>query len=126
MLAILNSKMKKPKKLTKKRIKKLERRAERKQFKEWAEVAKATWCGECAVCKSKKFVNVHHIIPRTVKELRFDQDNAVVLCPLHHKWSNEISPHKNPFVFFIWFRDNHWNQFQILEQKARALDETRI
>jgi len=118
-------KPKKPKKLTKKKLKKLEKREVNRQFKEWAEVARASGHNECAICKSTVNIQIHHIIPRQVKEFRFDQNNAIILCVLHHKFSNQISPHKNPFVFFLWLRDNRPVQFDYLEKQIKNLEEKR-
>lgn len=109
------------KKITKKKLIQLERREIKKKFKEWAESARARWNNKCAVCRSKERINIHHIVPREVKELRFDQRNAIALCASHHKFDNLISAHKNPFVFFMWFRESYPDEFIQLENLVRTL-----
>ena len=70
----------------------------------------------CSICGSKKNLNVHHIIPRECKELKFDDNNLIVLCCKHHKFNFEISAHKNPFTFFLWLRRNDSVKFKYLSK----------
>jgi 5-methylcytosine-specific restriction endonuclease McrA len=103
-------------KMTKKLQKKLDKRAEKKQFQEWARIVKEDSFFKCAICGSPTKLNSHHIIPRDVHEYRFDTLNGVALCGFCHKFSITNSPHRNPFVFFLWLRDNHTEQFKYLEE----------
>lgn len=109
--------MKKEKKLTKAKIKKLEKRELKKQDKKWQEACKERDCSKCVICGRTDRINVHHIIPREIKFFRHDFDNGICLCNLHHKFSLEISPHRNPFVFFIWMKENREEQMNILREK---------
>jgi len=49
-------------------------------------------------------LNVHHLIPRENKALRFDLHNACVLCRNHHKYAKN-SAHKGSLLFYEWFRN---------------------
>lgn len=40
----------------------------------------------CEICKSNRFLHVHHILPRSSHpELALDKDNLMVLCEECHK-----------------------------------------
>lgn len=65
----------------------------------------------CVICHRKDIKHVHHIIPREIKKHKYDVNNLVCLCPLHHKYSFEISAHKNPFAFYNWLHVNKNTQF---------------
>jgi len=83
----------------KKQLKKLQNKLD----KEWAIRVKILYDNKCAVCGETKMLNAHHIIPREDKLFRHDTRNGIALCPKHHKFSFELSPHKNPFMFFRWW-----------------------
>ena len=74
----------------------------------------------CIICGRTDIINVHHLIPREIKELKYDLDNLVCLCPNHHKYSYQISAHKNPFNFYIWFVNNRTSQFLRLQTTRMA------
>ena len=77
---------------------KIEKRERNKKDKEWAkQIKERDKC--CVICGSKERLNAHHIIPREIKELRWELCNGITLCPRHHKFSIMNSPHKNPWVF---------------------------
>lgn len=65
---------------------------------------------ECVICHSKDRLNCHHIIPRENRLFRHNINNGITLCILHHKFSLEISPHKNAFAFFQWLIKNRIQQ----------------
>ena len=106
--------MTKPNKLTKTYLKKLERRVTKKAFKEWALAVKERDGFKCTICGRTDYLDSHHIIGRENKELRFNVDNGITLDKNHHRFSREISPHKNPFVFFEWFREHRKEQYKKL------------
>ena len=89
--------------ITKKELKRLEKRNVNNQFKEWSKVVKERDGNVCVICGGNERLNSHHIIPRENKDLRFIVENGITLCPSHHKYSLEISAHRNPLSFFIWF-----------------------
>ena len=58
----------------------------------------------CQICSSKpKKPHVHHIIPKKVKELRYDVNNGITLCFNHHKVGLN-SPHMNALWFITWLK----------------------
>lgn len=69
---------------------------------------------QCVICKSKENLHCHHIIPREDRKLRYDMNNAITLCCLHHKFSLHISPHHNAFAFLHWLMINRQSQFNYL------------
>jgi len=78
----------------------------KKQDKEWS-IAIRKRDKKCMICGSKKFLNAHHLIPREIKEFRHDLRNGITLCAKHHKFSYQISAHKNALVFFKYLEDYH-------------------
>ena len=75
----------------------------------------------CEICGSTKGTCFHHNIGKNIsKALRFDPKCGTVLCPSHHKFSNEIAPHSTS-VFAVgayrdWFRENRPEQYKWLEE----------
>lgn len=104
-------------KTTKKYLKKLEKRETTKKFKQWSIDVKKRDKNKCVICGRTEFLHTHHIIPRENKIFRFDINNGITLCAKHHKFSFEISPHKNPFIFFIWFNKHRIEQSSSLYSK---------
>lgn len=89
------------------------RRLRNKKDKEWREAVKKRDNDKCVIndnC-STGFIQAHHIIPRENKIFRHDVDNGVCLCPRHHKYSYDLSAHKNSFVFFLWLLEHRQIQF---------------
>jgi len=85
--------------------------------KEWASNVKIRDNIQCIICSSTIRLNSHHLFPRENHELSHDLDNGVTLCPLHHRFSREISAHQNPIAFFVWMLRNR------PEQTKRILDK---
>jgi hypothetical protein len=56
----------------------------------------------CIVCGSMEKMNVHHLIPKNHLFLKYEPLNLVTLCPLHHRFSFEISAHQNPIIFNLF------------------------
>lgn len=78
---------------------------------------------QCVICGSVKVLNAHHIIPREIKKYRHVTLNGICLCRNHHKWSLEISPHRNPFMFFRWIQKYRPDQYR---QLNRLIDEDEM
>ena len=83
---------------------------------EWAHNA----YDKCAVdnddCCGK--LEAHHLISRSIGITRHRKENIIMLCSLHHKYSNELSPHKGPIGFAQWLRKNREEQFNwVLDNK---------
>jgi Na+-translocating ferredoxin:NAD+ oxidoreductase RNF subunit RnfB len=106
------------KKVTKKQLKRLEKRNNNKLWKEVRQQCISRDEG-CIICKSQERMSAHHLIPREIKELKYDLDNLVTLCPKHHKFSLEISAHRNPVMFFVWMFNNRKLQLMTVLTKYR-------
>ena len=87
---------------------------DREALKEWRKQVLKRDKGICQICKSKPSKpHVHHIIPRQVKELRYDIKNGIALCFNHHK-VGIFSPHLNALWFNLWLRKNKPIQYNYL------------
>jgi 5-methylcytosine-specific restriction endonuclease McrA len=102
------------KKQTKKELKKIEKREIKKKDLEWRDKVKKRDNYQCAICSRKEFLDCHHILPREIKSYRWTLENGILLCKKHHRFSREISPHSNSFIFFIWFIKNRKEQYKKL------------
>ena len=112
----------KDKKLTKKQLQKLERLKIKKALREWSIAVRNRDNNKCVICKTDKFLHAHHILPKEAKIfhfLRLDINNGISLCARHHKYSYEISPHKNPFLFMFWLINNKTKQVLYLNDKLK-------
>jgi len=101
---------------TKVYAKKQLKKNEKQKDKDWREKIMYKFDYTCAFCPETKRINAHHIIPRTFKELRWDLENGIALCPKHHKFS-KFSAHKNPLWFF-----NHCKLLGIKIDKSYLLN----
>ena len=89
------------------------RKLVKKAFSLWSECSRMLRGYKCELCgiKDKEIndkgkptvLNVHHLIPRENKALRFDMHNACVLCRNHHKYARN-SAHKGSLLFYEWFK----------------------
>jgi len=113
---IYTKKEKKEEKMTKKKIKKLERRKRNKLDKEWKEKVKQEFNNQCIICSKNEIIHCHHIIPRENKLFRHQVLNGVTLCPLHHKYSFEISAHKNSLAFLLFYQTNFKERYEKLRE----------
>lgn len=121
--------MAKIKKITKASIKKQERINKRKALVEWSLAVRERDGHTCQVCgikageltKNGKLVifNAHHVLAKegVYSFLMFDINNGVCLCQSCHRYSRVCSPHRQEFVFFIWFMKNKPEQFEYLKNK---------
>lgn len=79
----------------------------------WATIVKLKGHNRCAVCQSTKQPNAHHLISRSVGVYRYCIDNGLVLCPLHHCFSNELSAHRSPWHLEQWLAINKPLQYDL-------------
>jgi len=84
--------------------------------KEWRELVKAEFDNKCIICGRTDIIHAHHLFPREIKQFRHEVLNGVTLCPLHHKYSIEISAHKNPIMFLNYYSSNFKERFEKLKQ----------
>lgn len=92
-----------------------------KEDREWSSYVKLR-DEICLVCGSEVNLNAHHLIPREIKEFRYDIENGITLCPKHHRFSFELSAHQNPFAFMLWFRNTYPEWFNKIIKKINSLD----
>lgn len=76
----------------------------------WSRIVRLA--GECAVCGATKHLNAHHLIPRQLVKYRHVPENGICLCPRCHKFSFELSAHRGPLAFAVWFQKNRPKQFK--------------
>ena len=95
-----------------------ERKLKKKKDKEWSIKVKKIFNNKCALCEAIIYIQAHHIIPREIKEFRYDSDNGIALCPKNHKWGNQ-SAHKNPLLFFIKMEKLYPEQLTRLRMKYK-------
>lgn len=88
----------------------------RKEDRDWAKKIKER-DGECVICGAKEYLNAHHIIPREIKEFKYDLKNGITLCPRHHRFSYELSAHQNPLSFFMWLEQHRPMLLRYLRDK---------
>ncbi len=87
---------------------------DREALKEWRKQVLERDKGVCQICLNKpNKIQVHHIIPRQVKELRYDIKNGVCLCFNCHKVGRK-SAHNNALFFSNWLRKNKPIQYRYL------------
>jgi len=92
---------------------------EREKLKEWRKQVLLRDKGICQICKKKpNKPHCHHIIPREVKELRYDVMNGIALCFYHHKVGKE-SCHNNALWFSQWLRKNKPKQYKYLMKRIK-------
>lgn len=87
----------------------------RTQLKNWSKAVRERDGNKCAVCGSSEHIQAHHIVQRKFnKELRFDIENGISLCPKHHSFGG-WSAHMGGFWFNVWLEENRPNQFVYLK-----------
>lgn len=90
-------KERKHKKIEKKRnsISQLTKKAD----KLWSEIIRLHWVCEYDLCNKSEYLNAHHIIWRSNKNLRWSLFNGICLCAWHHTFNSDFSAHKQPLLF---------------------------
>ena len=75
----------------------------------WSKAVHKKWGERCAVevlgathTRCSGPLQAHHIITRSVRHLRHDMRNGLLLCVWHHKFSPYFSAHGGPASFFGW------------------------
>lgn len=103
------------KKITKKELKRRERIEQKKKLKQWSIDVRNRDGNKCSICSVTKYIHAHHIVCKEYIILRNDLKNGISLCAKHHKFSRENSAHNNPFIFFLWFKENKKEQYNYLK-----------
>jgi len=94
---------------------------EKERLKRWSEEVLTRDGRRCRMCKKlPKKPNAHHLIPRIIKETRFDLQNGITLCAYCHRFS-KTSPHQNAMAFTKWLETYEPYLFNYLEEKLIEL-----
>lgn len=105
---------------SKKRKKKFERKSE----KLWKELARKRAGNKCELCQNPHVqLNVHHIVNKSrCRLLRWDLQNALVLCPKHHTMG-DISAHSLDYLGQQKFHE--WLDEYLGEKRLEYLQDRR-
>ena len=103
---------------------------ERENLRIWREEVLKRDKGLCQICMKKpNMQHIHHIIPRKVKELRYDVMNGITLNFYYHKVGKN-SAHQNALFFSSWLRKNKPKQYKYLMRfvnlSTRKMKEIKI
>ena len=70
----------------------------------WASAIRYRFGDKCVVCGATNYLSAHHLIPWEVEKFRFDYNNGIPLCPLHHtRYGHGLSPHSDGSILFAMF-----------------------
>jgi len=94
-----------------------------KEDKLWAKEVKERDNNRCVICGKEERLNAHHLFPREIELMKHDINNGISLCPLHHRFSREISPHQNPIAFHIWMLEHRPFQLERIINKWERLEK---
>jgi hypothetical protein len=93
-------------------------------FKLWSEIVRKRAGNKCEFCGRKDIkLDSHHIVSRKFAPLRFDLDNGIALCSLHHKFSSNLSFHGNPLFMLHWFKTQYPERYDYLFSKTNEKAE---
>jgi hypothetical protein len=70
----------------------------------WSKRIKERAGHRCEYCGSTNYLNSHHVVRRTIHNVRWYYPNGVCLCANHHMFSNEFAAHSTPLEFSEWIR----------------------
>jgi len=98
---------------------------EREKLKEWREACLKRDNHQCQISKKKSGkLHVHHIIPRQVKELRYDVMNGITLNFYYHKVGVN-SAHQNALFFVQFLAKNKKSQYKYLMKKLGEIKDAK-
>lgn len=97
--------------------KKSKKTLENKLDKLWAEAVKLRAGYKCEYCGNTSNLNAHHIFTRSRKATRFELNNGICLCVLHHTFSSKFSAHKCPIEFTHFLEKKHGREWLNTLQK---------
>jgi hypothetical protein len=89
----------------------------------WSEAVKRKANNKCEYCGKTTGLNSHHIFSRSNKRVRWDINNGICVCVLHHVFGL-FSAHKSPIEFVEWlkeYRGVDW--YEELRKKAKFTDK---
>jgi len=82
----------------------------------WRDLVFTLQGGKCAICGCVEHVNAHHMVPREILSFRHRPENAILLCPSHHKYNFLLSAHRNPVRFALWLMANQPERWKWLSE----------
>ena len=89
---------------------------------QWTHLVKERAGFKCEYCGSDKNLNSHHIFSRANRSVRWDLDNGVCVCSLHHIFSSQFSAHLSPIEFSEWLKDKRGQEwYDNLRVKAKSI-----
>jgi len=91
----------------------------KKRFAEWSKDIRKY--EKCLICETTEGLNAHHIIPREIKETRFDLLNGIALCAKKHHKFGIYSVHMNPLWIHEVLKLKRPNQYNYIRKKALNL-----
>jgi hypothetical protein len=70
----------------------------------WSKVVRAIAGNVCEMdgCNCTDGLSAHHVIARSNHAVRWDLDNGICLCMLHHTFGDGMCAHLNPVEFALW------------------------
>ncbi len=87
----------------------------------WGELVKLRAGLKCEYCGNPKTLNSHHVFSRSNMALRWDEDNGICLCALHHVLGL-FSAHKAPLEFAEWIKEKRGETwYEALLFKSRVI-----
>ncbi len=90
----------------------------------WATMIKARDNWACVICGSTYKPQAHHLVPREHKQYKYEPDNGITLCLLHHKFSRVISAHNAPLAFWFWLSRYHSSFAQKAKERIIKIAES--
>ncbi len=98
---------------------------EREALRKWREEVLKRDNGLCQICMKKpNRQHIHHIIPRQVKELKYDVNNGLCLCFNHHKVGVR-SAHLNALFFAKFMAKNKPTQYKYLMKRLEEIENAK-
>ena len=73
----------------------------------WSKAVKHDWADKCAICDQGGVLHSHHIIGRTHQAVRYLLRNGIALCPEHHQFDKDVSPHSGDVGWNVWLENTH-------------------
>ncbi len=84
---------------------------DKKLLKEWRDKCLERDNYKCVYCGKTETLNVHHILGRRARSTRYDIDNGITLCALHHTFGSQFSAHQTPTLFTEWLIKMHGQEW---------------
>ena len=122
----------KPKKL--KLVKQDKTSLKKELDKLWRQAGLLKYGNKCEFngCNKTQYLNAHHFFSRSRTSTRWDLENCMILCPLHHSLGTE-SAHKDPSFKdkvlgkirgYTAIRSDNW--YTLLERRANTPQKTDL